>query len=286
MNAEKILSSFPCWKEQNTIITAFCAEEDGREYSVWKVESPAKTAVLKKSSREEADTYRTFFSEGIAMPAIYAEAEAEGEVYLLMEYIEGKSLTHCTREGLVATLDALIYMQNKYWGNTEFASVNYGWAAGYASREKRLPYLKDLAACYKAYLQAFKTLPRTLCNDDMLPLNVLVNGERAVILDWEYAGILPYPCAMARLLAFGEEDPDKLFYMTRADRAFALDYYYQNLISQKGITRAEFERTMKLFFFKEYSEWVYCANKSGDVSNIDYKKYYALSRRLADELGY
>ena len=43
---------------------------------------------------------------------------------------------------------------------------------------------------------------------------------------------------------------------------------------------------MQLFFFKEYSEWVYCANQSGDRSQIDYPKYYGLSRQIAQELGF
>ena len=133
---ENILYSFPCWNEQNTTITPFCAEEDGREYSVWKLESPAKTAVLKKSSRDEADTYRTFFPEGGPVPAIYAETLVDGEVYLLMEYVEGQTLSHCTRKGLLAALDALIATQDKYWENTEFANVNYGFSASYPNREK------------------------------------------------------------------------------------------------------------------------------------------------------
>ena len=85
-------------------------------------------------------------------------------------------------------------------------------------------YMDDLAEVYRAYLAEAARVPRTLCNDDLLPFNVLVNEERAVILDWEYGGILPYPCALARLLAFGEEGTDFFFQMTRADREFALRY--------------------------------------------------------------
>ena len=59
---------------------------------------------------------------------------------------------------------------------------------------------------YEQYLQIYSDVPRTLCHDDLLPFNVLCAKERAVIIDWEYAGILPYPTSLARLIAHCEED--------------------------------------------------------------------------------
>lgn len=94
-----------------------------------------------------------------------------------------------------------------------------------------------------------------------------------MILDWEYTGILPYPGPLARFLAFGEENPDSLFQMTPEDKAFALEYYYENLIRSKGISKAAYERTMKLFFFAEYCEWMCLAVSSGDFTSPKYKKY-------------
>lgn len=54
--------------------------------------------------------------------------------------------------------------------------------------------------------------------DDLLPFNVIVSDDRAVLIDWEYGGILPYPSSFARLIAHGEEAEDSLFHMTREDR--------------------------------------------------------------------
>ena len=287
MNREMIvdiLNRFPGWDRDVREVKAFQTEEDGTDYAVWKVETPEEVFVLKRSTPREGEVYKTYFSNGGAVPKLHGILRVEEQTYLLMEYIEGQTLSKCTREALRATLDALIQMQDLHWNSD--CKVGYGLEESYPNREKRLPYLEDLKPCYEAYLEAFKTLPQTLCNDDMLPFNVLVAGNRAVILDWEYGGILPYPCALARLLAFGEEEEDSLFYMTREDKSFALDYYYEKLIASKGISREAYDRTMKLFFFKEYSEWVYCANQSGDRSQIDYPKYYGLSRQIAQELGF
>lgn len=272
----------------------FRSEEDGKPYDVWRLTWPDRAAVLKRTSPEERAVYETFFGRGGGpVPEIAGFAEFEGQPYLLMEYVEGETLSHCTREKLVPALDALIGIQERWWNDTdpERARVGYDFTTCLAHREKRLPYMGALADAYREYLEAFRTLPRTLCNDDMLPFNVIVSGDRAVILDCECGGILPWPCALARLLAFGEEPEGgeaagegPLFVMSDHDREFALEYYYRRLISKKGVSRAEYRRTMELFLFKEYSEWTYCVNSGGEKRE-DYEKYYGKALRLARALG-
>ena len=205
---------------------------------------------------------------------------------MLMEFFDGETMSQSTRKKLILALDALIQLQEKFWGNTDLADVGWTFEKRHAARKKRLTYMEDLSDAYKAYLEADKTVPRTLCNDDLLPFNVLVSTDRAVIIDWEFAGILPYPCALARLLAFGEENTDFMFQMTMEDKEFAVQYYYDNLIRNKGISWDEYIRTMKLFFFKEYSEWVYFARSSNDFTKPEYQKYYAKCKILARDLGY
>lgn len=264
--------------------TPFLREEDKTPYSVWKIETENGCCVLKQASDDEEAVYRAFLRECDYAPKVYGFVRHKAEGYLLMEYVRGETMSRCDRKKLTLALDALICGQKAYWENTSLADVGYGYARAYPQRQRRLTYMGELHDCYQMYLDAFSSVPRTLCNDDLLPFNMIVGENRAVMLDWEDAGILPYPCAIARLLAFGEEDEHALFQMTRDDKAFALDYYYENLIKEKGISRAEYERTMKLFFFKEYSEWVFCAAKSGDYTSENYKKYAPWARALAKEL--
>lgn len=261
----------------------FCAEEDGSEYSVWRIETDHGPVVLKKVTGMEKNTYESFFPDGGGpLPRVYGFHDE----YMLMEYVEGHTLSRCTREDLILALDGLIEMQKQYWNRDDLAHGGYGFEKRFPNREKRLPYMEDLGDCYKAYLAEFSSVPRTLCNDDLLPFNVIISGSRAVFLDWEFGGILPYPCALARLIAYGEENDHALFYMKREDQIFAVEYYYEHLIREKGIPYDAYIRTMKLFFFKEYSEWIYCANESGDLSGEYYKKYSVMARKLAAELGY
>lgn len=262
----------------------FRAEEDGRDYAVWKLCTDRGTLVLKRTTDMERAVYETFFRDGGPGPEVYAFGTYENEVYMLMEFVPGSSMSHCTRPRLVKTLEALTESQRRWWQAQGYDDVGYGFSKSWPNRCKRLPYMGDLTKGYQAYLDAFASLPRTLCNDDLLPFNVLARDSRAVILDWEYGGMLPYPCALARFLAFGEEE-GALFQMSREDRQFALDYYYEHLIREKGISRAEYDRTMDLFFLKEYSEWVYCAALSGD-EDLEYsRKYGPMARALARKLG-
>lgn len=269
-----------------TAIMQFCREEDGSPYDVWKIETIHETTVLKKTSAEERTTCEAFFPlGGCGIPRIYGFTEHDGETYMLMEFFEGETMSHSTRQKLILALDALIQIQGKFWGNTDLADAGWTFDKRHTARKKRLAYMEDLSDAYKAYLEADSTVPRTLCNDDLLPFNVLVNADRAVIIDWEFAGILPYPCALARLLAFGEENTDFMFQMSMTDKEFAVQYYYDNLIRSKEISWDEYIRTMKLFFFKEYSEWVYFARSSNDFTKPEYEKYYEKCKLLANDLG-
>lgn len=260
----------------------FRAEEDGSPYQVWKLNTDRGSFVLKKTTPEEKQVYEAFFREDGPAPRVFGFSEG----YMLMEYVPGSSMSVCSRDRLIRVLDVLIESQDRFWEDTDHNQVGYSFEKSLPNRQKRLAYLGDLQQAYSAYLAEFCRVPRSLCNDDMLPFNVLADENRAVILDWEYAGILPYPCALARFLAFGEEAPGVMFYMTEADRQFALDYYYENLVNRKGISRPEFDRTMDLFFLKEYSEWVYCAALEGDFEMEYCKKYGAMARNLARKLGY
>ena len=268
-------------REMPAAVKPFHGEEDGAKYTVWRVDLQTGPKVLKTTTRQERSVYETFLMGLAAVPRCYGFYETGDDVYMLMEYFDGQTLSRSTRENLRLALDALIELQNAWWQDTTRADAGLSFERCYESRQKWLPHMADLTEAFEAYLEAFRTVPRTLCNDDLLPFKVLSDGQRAVIIDWEYGGILPYPCALARLIAYGEDREDALFYMTEEDKEFALRYYYDRFIRQKGIGWEAYLHAMQLFLLKEYAEWVYCAHKRGDLSIPYYNPYYAQARRLA-----
>ena len=252
-------------------VTPFKSVEDGEEYEVWLVSDGEKEYVLKKAKGDEIAIYSAFFSgQTEGAPQFFGSVEFNGENYFLMENFAGKDLCKCTRDGLIKVLDALISLQEKYW-NAE--PLFYERALD--SRIKRGKYLfdPDLEAVYSQYLDEFNALPRTLCHDDLLPFNVLVSESGAKLIDWEVAGVLPYPTPLARLIAHTKNDPDYIFYMSDEDRLFAVEYYYGNFVSGHGISYEEFRRSLDLFVFYEYCEWIMVGNKYDNAKGELFEEY-------------
>ena len=262
-------------------ISPFICDEDGSEYAVWLVDTGADKRVLKRAKGNEIAIYRSFFGARKSyVPAFLGACEWNGDTYFLTEYCPGADLCRCEWEKLKRALDALIAMQDEFWEREDLYGAANAYEAALKSIEHRGKYLCS-ALLERAYAQLqalYPNTPRTLCHDDLLPFNLLI-GERAVLIDWEYGGMLPYPTSLARLLAHGREEDGAYFYLTRADRDFAIDYYYENLIKKHGISYEDYRRTLEHFFFFEYCEWVMLGNEYDSRDD----PRYGDSLRLAEE---
>ena len=268
-------------------ICAFKAEEDGIEYAVWHIRAGESEYVLKRAKGFEVEVYRCFFGEKRPYaPEFFGDCEYGGEKYFISEYCPGETLSRCTREKLIKALDALIAMQDEFWQREEF----FGCAV---TLEKALKSIADrgtwlgspkLERVYADFAEIYKRQPRTLGHEDLLPFNLLIDEKRAVLIDWEYGGMLPYPGSLARLIAHGREDESYLFFMTQADRDFAIDYYYDNLVKKHGISYDEYRRTLDYFIFYEYTEWIMLGNRYDAKDDERFGYYMKLAEELAERL--
>ena len=272
---------------ENAVITAFLCLEDGTEYNVWRVETPSKIYVLKQAKGKEADIYRSFFLNPLCgAPAFYGSVFEDDAEYMLIEYVSGESTCHLDRASVIKALDALISLQEKYWGVSEEGRAGVLFAESLESRINRGKYLKDTALeiAYSDFIETYKTVPRTLCHDDLLPFNVIVSPSSATLIDWEYAGILPYPASLARLIAHTEEKENAFFYMKEDDKSFAIDYYFEKLVKHKGISFSEYRRTLDLFILYEYCEWIMLGNKYEDADMDRFDSYLKKAKELIKKL--
>lgn len=258
----------------------FRSEEDGAAYAVWKITTDQGVFVLKKAKEYESQVYATFLQgqTGFA-PELRRSQEIEGTTWLLMEYVEGEDLRFCTRQKLTKVLDALIAMQDVWWGVSHLDGACYSMELARPGRIRRGEDLgnETLQRGYGEYLACWESIPRTLCHEDLLPFNVLINEKRAALIDWEYGGIQPYLSSLARLIAHGEEEEDAFFHMKEADKAFAIDYYYRNLVAKKGISYLEYRRCLDAFLLYEYCEWVMLGVRYGNTQSERYKRYLNLA---------
>ena len=272
---------------QQAQITQLKHEEDGESYQVWRIDTGNVRYILKEAKGNEAQFYRYAFAGGEEnVPALYQVVTFDEKTYLLMEYIEGKNLCKCDRKKLMHALDALVLLQRKSWETCADGYLDDSFEESLLCRQNRGRYLNDplLEEAYEKFLSVYRAVPKTLCHDDLLPFNVIVSEQKAYLIDWESAGFLPYPTSFARLIAHTEDHADAFFYMTKADRSFAIDYYYNNLLKEKGISYADWLSTLEYFLFYEYCEWVYVGNRYNATDGEYYKKYLPIAQNQAAKI--
>ena len=282
-----ILARFGISEIDESSVRAFVSEEDQNEYAVWLVDAGNSKCVLKQAKAYEIDVYRCFFNAGQKyVPSFLGALDVNGQAYFLTDYFPGKDLRICDRKRLTFVLDALAEMQNEYWQRSELydscvtlekAMEGIGIRGRYLGSER-------LEKAYRQFEQIYRETPRSLCHDDLLPINVLANDERAVLIDWEYGGVLPYLSSFARLIAHGRENSDYYFYMTSEDRDFAKAYYYDALAKKHGITWETFNQTLDYFLFYEYCEWIMIGNRYDNRDDERYGYYMKLAEQMAQKL--
>ena len=268
-------------------ITQLRHEEDDEPYQVWRIDTDNAKYILKEAKGMEAEIHQLILDIAQEIvPALYQVINIEEKTYLLMEYIEGENLCNCNRAKLTHALDALIYLQRKTWENLPLAQSKDLFENDLLRRQNRGKYLNDLLLeeAYGKFLKVYQCVPKTLCHDDLLPFNILATSQEAFLIDWESGGILPYPTSFARLIAHAEEDKNAFFYMTQADKSFAIDYYYDHLLKEKGISHIDWQNTLEYFLFYEYCEWVFVGNKYNATDGEYYKKYLPIAKRQAAKI--
>ena len=72
--------------------------------------------------------------------------------------------------------------------------------------------------------------------------------------------------------------------MTQADKEFAINYYYDHLLKEKGVSYTDWRNTLEYFLFYEYCEWVYVGNKYSATDGEYYKKYLPMAKKQAEKL--
>ena len=282
-----ILTQFGISGVSDSSIKAFVSEEDGTEYAVWLIDNGGTKTVLKQAKAYEIDVYRCFFRDRQPyIPSFLGSCRYNGQDYFMTEFFPGTDLRVCDRKRLTLVLDALAEMQNEFWERTELYDVCDTMEKSMEAIEIRGKYLgsEPLEKAYRKFEQVYRETPRSLCHDDLLPINVLVNDERAVFIDWEFGGVLPYLGAFARLIAHGRENRDYYFYMSAEDREFAIAYYYDAVAKRHGISQEEFLRTLDYFLFYEYCEWIMLGNRYDARDDERYGYYLNLAEKLAKRL--
>lgn len=272
---------------KDATITQLKHEEDDEPYQVWRIDTDNTKYILKEAKGNESEIYQSILAVlKESFPSLYQVITTEENTYLLMEYIEGENLCKCNRTKLTRALDALISLQQKTWEGQTFDHLENFYDKSLIQRQHRSKYLNDslLEEAYEKFLSVYQSTSKALCHDDLLPFNIIASDQKAFLIDWESGGVLPYPTSFARLIAHTEDSSDALFYMTQADKDFAVNYYYDNLLKEKGISYTDWLNTLEYFLFYEYCEWVFVGNKYNATDSKYYQKYLPIAKQQATKL--
>ena len=247
-------------------------ESKGFYKNIYKIITPSKTYVLKKAKSYELDIYKNTIGLH-SIPKFYDSYHYYGHDYILFEFVKGHNVMKMDRNSLIKVVDAIIAIQDKCWMKKE----TFGQSLDNAieSRYKRLSFLPDeLKETYEQYIECFKKTPLSFSHEDLLPFNILINDKAVSFIDLEIGGVLPYPTMLVRLISHTNDDKKAMFYLSKEDYRFAIEYYYSNFIKNKCISYDEYIKTINLFIFNELIEWIYVYKKNNYQPNNFYNSYY------------
>jgi thiamine kinase-like enzyme len=165
---------------------------DGSERFVARV--GAELLILGIDRRNELQCHRAAESLGVAPPLVYGENGV-----LVSRYIPSRTLdaSGAREPGFAPRLAQVLRQLHDGWdgliGDLLFFSP-FQASRTYVATSRRIG--AELPTDIDQMLEATRKLSHTLspytpalCHNDMLPANVLDDGERVWIVDWEYAGM-------------------------------------------------------------------------------------------------
>lgn len=232
----------------------FCDDFEGEPklYTVFKIVTDNGVFVLKKGEDEEyheAEKKHYALLSGLPAPEYLGESDG----YILTRFVSGDDLKTATDDGILAAAKSLAEIMNAYPMGRDYDGERY---QRYLRRlEKRAGCLgeePELARAFKLFFERQKEIPLTLSNSDLLPINVLYDGKRATIIDWEFGGFMPYDLDIVRFVAHGCTNGATPFYMTDEQKRLFTDTVYALLTVKPD--RERYESDLVLAEFNEYIE--------------------------------
>jgi thiamine kinase-like enzyme len=182
-----------------------------------------ETELLDIDRRVERSANERAAALGIAPPV---EAFLEPEGYLVTRFVAGTNLTRAevgTPERLLPICRAIraFHESGPLDGTFDCFRVPQRHRDIASARGVTIPTVYELAAARALEIEAaFATAPeaRRPCHNDLLSANVVADGERLWLLDWEYAGMNDRYFDLGNLAANNELDTD-------AEAAMIVEYF-------------------------------------------------------------
>ncbi|MGY3751070.1 aminoglycoside phosphotransferase family protein [Vagococcus acidifermentans] len=206
----------------NQTIKTFSPITDSRlekTYNVFLlVTTENKKFILKKITRNEYSLNRILqkHNQFRIMPAIRQTAkDSEGNWWMTTDYVAGDNLSILNPAAAELLGEALAELVSYFWSNPQpLKNISPSIDDQIAAKERFLCKIEKNTVMHEAYLtyiQRFVDSPKSLCHDDLLPINVLYDNKHnnVKIIDWEHGRLSSYISDTARFATFYNKDRDK-----------------------------------------------------------------------------
>lgn len=202
-----VLSSLTIKLSLDDIISVepFYSEEFNREYTVYKVITPNKTFVLKKTNLNEIHIYKILEKIELDItPKLLCSQKINDEFWIFIDYVTSSS--PLLKKDMVLDLAKKLAQLHRCFkilskGNDEILSE-----IAYCDLSKLTDYLHggeyqdDEIKVISQAIENLNSSAYTLVHGDMIPLNVICNTNSIKMIDWEHGQIGPYVMDLGRLL--------------------------------------------------------------------------------------
>lgn len=257
-------------------------EGEPKEYSVYKLVSDRGAFVLKKSEDEEyhnAEVKHYGLLAGLPVPDFFGAADG----YVLTGFVEGEDLKNATDEGVKAAAESLVLIMNAYPMGRDYETERYNtYLKRLEKRADRLEKEPELKKAFRIFQKRQESIPLTLSNSDLLPINVIFDGRKATVIDWEFGGFMPYTLDIVRF--FAHAHGSQPFKMTDAQKRFFVDAVYSGLDVKPE--REVYDRDIMLGLFNEYIEILEWYFGDENVERGDtFREYYALAKEYSERIN-
>ena len=224
-------------------------------YDVYLLGEKDKVILKKCGEGRDIIKYDKYFTnKNFNVPKIIRRTAVNNEEYVLMEYVGDTDGRGCGEKQGSNIGIALAEIQGYFLtkgGHTEI-SDSYFKKEILCRKTKTAKFLPEIEKIFNLVEKRFYEVPHTLIHDDLLPINVLLNADKAYFIDWEYAKILPYFMDLGRF-AFVYNEKKEMFIPKTSAKAFLNSYYKK--ISQNSlfnISLKEFNLDVAISAFCQY----------------------------------
>lgn len=286
-----IFSLRPSLRKKTVDIKCFHdnSQEIERIYSVYYISCDDNKYVLKKTTKEEVEIYMKYLNKGgFKVPKFYDSIQLGNHYWILTEFMSGNDGKSFTKEIAVRLSENLSEILNKYWieeginGTTDTKRFERYWER-INLRKKCLYNYPKLSEAYDIFLKRQKTCPISLCNGDLMQVNMICNEEDVYIIDWAFGGFMPYSLEVARVISHGA-DSGFAYYMTDELRGIFVKHVYKALEST-NLSFEEFCFDVKLASLNENIEFLeYNFNNPNEPRDKYFEFDFERANRLANEI--